>query len=292
MKKIYLSILGIFFVSSVFAASQESSVAMVTVVPQPINYTNYPTTANQSESQVEKEYSGIVGTGVRHNTVSAAGAAVEFAPSAANFYVFFTQTLASGIYYEGRLYTRENYDAQNPIYPSVPVSNLNNPWGFGAAAKFGYDFHPSETVDLIPYVRLNAYNNMAVVYEDANGDYIHSTSYAIIPGIKVAYKVTPQFNPYVDLSAGVQVVNLNGDFPQSSTPGTATGTINQTLITYEIGFSSKLATNLALIPYMQYITTVNNPNSSAAAPYNENGFNISSLTTTQQVFGLKLSASW
>lgn len=290
MKIFCFSILSIFFVYNAFADSQESNVVSTNTTST--TYTSYPATALQSESQIEEEYSGIVGTGVKHNTVSAAGAGVEFAPSGANFYIFFTQTLSNGIYYEGRLYTRENYDAQNPIYPSVPVSNLNNPWGFGALAKVGYDFHPSETVDLIPYVKLNASNNMTVVYEETNGDYIHSTSYAIIPGVKVAYKVTPQFNPYVDLSAGLQVVNLTGGFPQSDNPSIATGSINQTLVTYEIGFSSKLAPTLALIPYMQYITTANNPNGTTSETYKQNGFNISSLTTTQQVFGLKLSASW
>jgi hypothetical protein len=292
MKKFYLSILSIFLLSNAFADNQESNAPRVIPVAKPIGYTNYPTTEQQSESQVEKEYSGIVGTGIKHTTVSAAGAAVEFAPSAANFYVFFTQTLDSGIYYEGRLYTRDNYTAQNPIYPSVPISNENNPWGYGAVVKLGYDFHPSETVDLIPYLRVNAYNNMSVVYEDSDGDSIHSTTLAVLPGMKIAYKVTPQFNPYVDLFGGWQQVNLSGNFPQSATPGSATGTISQTMFTYEIGFSSKLAPNLALIPYMQYITTTNSPNSTASEPYSKNGFNISSLTTTQQVFGLKLSASW
>lgn len=249
-------------------------------------------TDSPSESQLEQEYSGTVGTGIKHSTISAAGAAVEFAPSASNFYAFFTQTLSNGVYYEARLYTRNNYTAQNPIYPSVPVSNINNPWGYGAVLKLGYDFHPSETIDIVPYLRLNAYDNMSVVYRDTNGDDISSITYAILPGVKVAYKVTPQFNPYIDLFGGYQQVNLSGNFAQSTTPGNASGTIKQTAITYEIGFSSKLSSNIALIPYMQYITTTNNPDSNAAAPYANNGFNISSLTATQQVYGLKLSTSW
>jgi hypothetical protein len=247
---------------------------------------------HESESQLEKVYSGVVGTGIKHNTVSAAGGAVEFSPSGSTFYAFFTQTLSNGIYYEGRLYTKDNYNAQNPIFASVPVSNENNPWGYGAVVKVGYDFHPNELIDIIPYLRLNAYNNMSVVYQDTNGDYINSTTFAILPGVKVAYKVTPQFNPYVELFGGWQQVNLSGGFPQSSTPGSATATTTQYALTYEVGFSSKLTSNLALIPYFQYITTQNNPDSTAAAPYNQNGFNISSLTSTQQVFGLKMAASW
>ena len=254
-------------------------------------YTNY-VSSKQSESHVLQDYSGVVGTGLKHNTVSAAGAAVEFAQSGSNYFAFFTQTLPNDFYYEARLYTRSNYTSQNPLFPSVPVSNINNPWGYGAAIKIGYDFHPSELIDIIPYLRVNAYNNMSVVYADSNGDNINSTTYALLPGVKIAYKVTPQFNPYIDIYGGWQQVNLNGDFPQSDTPGSAAGTISQTTLTYEIGFSSKLSKNLALIPYMQYVTTTNNPNSTAAAPYNENGFNISSLTGTQQVFGLKLTVAW
>lgn len=246
----------------------------------------------KSESQIEQEYSGTVGTGVIHSTVSAAGAAVEFTPAGSNFYGFFSQTLANGFYYEGRLYARDNYLAQNPIFPSVPVSNETLPMGFGGVLKLGYDFHTSDVIDIIPYLRLNMYRNMSTVYEDNNGDYIHSTTYAVLPGVKIAYKVTPQFNPYIDIFGGWQQVDLTGSFPADGRPNVANGVVNQTTATYEIGFSSKLSSNIALIPYMQYITTSNNPDSIASATYANGGYNISSLTGTQQVFGLKLAVSW
>ncbi len=250
------------------------------------------TNSNQKLNQEDDYYSGNIGTGIKHETISAAGGAVEFAPSAANIYVFFTQTLSNDIYYEARLYTRDNYNAQSQMFPTVPVSNENNPWGYGAAVKIGYDFQPTELIDIIPYLRLNAYNNMSAVYEDSNGDYIHSTTYSIFPGVKLAYKVTKEFNPYVDLNGGWQQVNLNGNFSQSTTPGSSAGTVTQNLLAYEIGFSSKLSRNISLIPYIQYITTTSNPNGTASAPYSENGFNISPLTSTQQVYGLKLAVAW
>lgn len=272
--------------------SSSMSIAFADNIVANSSSSNFSNPDKQSESQIEREYSGVIGTGIKNNTVTATGGAIEFGPSSATFYGFFSQILSNGFYYEGRLYVRDNYIAQNPIFPTVPISNVNNPYGYGGAVKIGYDFHASELIDIVPYLRLNAYNNMSTVYQDTNGDYIHSTTYAVLPGVKIAYKVTPQFNPYIDLYGGWQQVNLTGGFPQSNTPSTATGIISQTTVTYEIGFSSKLTSNLALIPYMQYITTANSPDSSAAAPYSENGFNISSLTSAQQVFGLKLSASW
>ena len=282
------------FLASIFV------IFFVTAFASPVDLKNNSESSLQMESHVSTaaladplyDYTGVIGTGVRHETVSATGGGVEFAPGGANYYLFFTQTLGNGIYYEGRIYTRDNYNAQNPLFPSVPASNENNPWGYGGAIKIGYDFQPTNILDIIPYVRFNAYNDMSLVYQDTNGDYINSTTYAILPGVKVAYKVTQEFNPYVELSGGWQLVQLNGGFSQSASPYSATGSVTQQVINYEIGFSSKLSENISLIPYIMYITTENSPDSVASAPYSANGFNISSLTGTQTVFGLKLSASW
>ncbi|MFN8769496.1 MAG: hypothetical protein ACK5Z5_09685 [Neisseriaceae bacterium] len=248
----------------------------------------------KTESQVLQDYSGNIGTGINHKTVTATGGAVEFTPGGSNFFVFFSQTLSNDFYYEGRFYTRYNYVSQPPITNDVPISSINNPLGYGAVIKLGYDFHPTNLIDIIPYLRLNAYNNMVVVYSDLNGHSINSTAYAILPGIKIAYKVTPQFNPYVDLFGGWQQVNLSGELSTQTNSSlvSTNGSLNQKVISYEIGFSSKLTNSISLIPYMQYITTVNNPDSSAAASYTDNGFNINGLTNTQQVFGLKFSYAW
>jgi hypothetical protein len=241
------------------------------------NNTDYQAVKYATESQLQKDYSGNIGTGIKHKTVSSTGGAVEFSPSGATFYVFFSQTLGNSIFYDARLYGKNNYRAQNPIFPAVPVSNENIPFGYGAALKLGYDFRPNQLIDIIPYLRFNAYNNLSVVYQDNNGNSINSETYAILPGVKIAYKVTPQFNPYVEMYGGWQQTNLSGNFAQSTTPGSANAVLTQYTLTYEIGFSSKLTQNLALIPYIQYNTTQNNPDDTAAAPYAKNGFNMSSL---------------
>lgn len=241
-------------------------------------------------------YSGIPGTGIPHKTVSSTGGAVEFTSSGTQGYGFFGQTLSNGIYYEGRLYGRFNYESQNPQFTNVPVSNQNNPLGYGAVFKLGYDFKPTNLIDIIPYLRLNALNDMSVAYSDTNGDSISSITYAVLPGVKLAYKVTPEFNPYIDFYGGWQQVNLSANFASASAktdykPGSYTSTINQTTLTYEIGFSSKVTKNLSVIPYMQYSTTSNSSDPNINAIDNA-GFNYNSQTSTSQAFGLKVSYAW
>jgi hypothetical protein len=257
---------------------------------------SYALSTNESQAAttniVDDAYSGIIGTGIRHETITAAGPAIEFTPAGMNYYLFFTQTLSNGIYYEARLYARNNYDAQSPIFPSVPVSNENNPWGYGGSFRFGYDFQPNANVDIIPFLRLDALYDMSAVYADTNGDYINSTTYGIMPGIKVACRVNTMFNPYISLYGGWNAINLNGAFPASGIGGTASGYVNQEVMFYEIGFSSKLSENISMIPYFIYATSSNNPDATAANSYNNGGFNINSLTDTQQIFGLKLSINW
>lgn len=246
----------------------------------------------QTESKELQKYSGNIGTGSDHATISSTGGTVEFTPGGSNFFVFFSQTLANDFYYEARIYARNNYNSQLPVFNNIPASNEHNPWGYGAVVKLGYDFRPTNLIDVIPYLRLNAYNNMAIVYQDSHGNSISSTAYAILPGVKIAYKVTPQFNPYVDLFGGWQQVNLNGTLVQSNVSTSMSSTLNQFVLTYEIGFSSKLTNSLSLIPYMQYVTTANNPDAISSASYENNGFNINGLTNTQQIFGLKFAYAW
>lgn len=258
---------------------------------QLVNASASSNTQSQSQSQILRGYSGNVGTGVRRTTISSTGAAFEFTPSGTNFYGFFGQTLGNGFYYELRGYTKYNYQTSQPI-ATVPVSSQTDPMGYGVAVKLGYDFQPTPLIDIIPYLRLQNYYNMGTVYTDNTGNAINSVTYAILPGMKIAYKVTPQFNPYIDLYGGWQQMNLTGNFNNTTTPGSTAGTVNQTTLTYEIGFSSKLTDNLALIPYMQYITTANSPDATSSTAISQGGFNVSSLTGTQQVFGLKLNYSW
>ena len=239
-------------------------------------------------------YTGVIGTGTVGKTVSSAGGAFELNPSGTNYYAFFSQTLANGFYYEGRLLTRYNYMSQNPTDPSVPISDENNPMGYGVVVKVGYDFHPTDSIQIVPYFRLNAYDNVSVVYADTDGNNINSKTLSYIIGSKLAYKVTPQFNPYIDLSGGYQQVSLTGNITNSSTGQQFAPTANndQYVFNYEFGFSSKVTEHLSVIPYMVYSTTTNNPDGTAQASYAKGGFNLSPLTGTSLAYGLKLIASW
>lgn len=238
------------------------------------------------EKLKQEDYTGILGTGVAGKTVSATGAAFELSPSGTNYYGFWTQTLANGLYYEGRLLTRYNYIAQNPATPGVPVGDENPPMGYGAVIKLGYDFKLKNAVQIVPYVRFNAYKNVSVTYADTDGTNIDSTTIGYFIGSKLAYKVTPFFNPYIDLSGGFQQVNLSGKINNVNASG---GTNDQYVFNYEIGFASKVTNSLTIIPSMIYSTTTNNPDSAAMASYANGGFNTSPLTGTSLSYALKLS---
>ena len=70
----------------------------------------------------------------------------------------------------------DNYMATNPIFPSISASTANNPMGYGFSGFLGYNFHPTELLDITPYVRFNYLQNMIVVYENTDGDYIDRKS--------------------------------------------------------------------------------------------------------------------
>lgn len=249
--------------------------------------------ANITESQIMDSYNGVVGDAPKHETISNSGAAVEFMSNASQYYGFFAQTLSSGIYYEVRLYARDNYMASNPLV-TVPISDISNPWGYGISGKLGYNFHPSDDVEITPYIRLNAYNNLGPVYEDSDGDYIHSQTFSYLLGTKLSFKVTPKFTPYIDMFGGYQTNDLEGSFPNGpiGNPAQINGTLNQWVITYEIGAAAKLTQHISVMPYWQYITQQNNPDQTALNTINQGGFGISPFTGTQQVYGLKLNVAW
>lgn len=247
---------------------------------------------NATESQVLSEYIGIAGTGVANQTVSVAGGAFELTPGGVNLYGYFTQTLSNRIYYEARLYSRYNYTVQSPIFPNIPPFSENNSVGYGFQFNIGYDFRPTRTMNIVPYLRLFNFYNANLPYANNLGNSINTVTYAITPGVKVAYAVTPDFNPYINIYVGWAEDNLNGNFTQSTTPGSSTGVVDSIVANYEIGFSSRISNSLTLVPYIQLITLSNYPNNTAAAPYAQNGFNVTQLTTTQQIFGLRLSYAW
>jgi hypothetical protein len=249
--------------------------------------------ANVTESDVLAEYNGVVGDAPARQTVSNAGAAIEFMSNASQYYGYFAQTLSSGVYYEIRLYTRDNYMASNPLV-AVPISDINNPWGYGVSGKLGYNFHISEDAEITPYIRLNAYNNMGPVYADSDGDYINSKTFSYLVGTKLALRVAPKFTPYIDIYGGYQTNNLQGAFPNGPIGNSQqiNGNLNQWVITYEIGAAAKFSDHISVIPYWQYITQQNNPDQTALNTINQGGFGITPFTGTQQVYGLKLNVVW
>ncbi|MCC2625619.1 MAG: hypothetical protein K0R14_1492 [Burkholderiales bacterium] len=248
----------------------------------------------RNESEVLSVYTGVVGTAPKNDTISNAGAAFELLPNGTNVYGFFSQTLSNDIYYEARLYGRYNYIATNPNIPGIPTSNQNPPPGYGLTGILGYNFHPTDLINLTPYVRANGQYNMGPVYNDTNGDYLHSTTYGLFVGGKLTFKATPIFSPYVNLWGGYQVNDLVGSYPNSATKSNVpiSGVLNQTVVIYEIGIGAKLSEHISLIPYWQYITNANSPNAAASTALDQGGLNQTNLTGTAQVFALKLNVAW
>lgn len=250
-------------------------------------------TGKLTESQVLSDYSGVTGTAPKGYAISSAGVAVEQWPNAAQTYLFFTQNLANDIYYEVRAYGRYNYKTMNPVFSSVPVSNISNPPGYGFTGIFGYNFHPSEFMDITPYVRFNYLNNMNVVYEDTNGNFINSVGWTAFLGSKFTFKVSKVFTPFLNYYAGYQQVNLSGNLTESTKPNQVlTAQVEQLLSIFEVGAAFKASQSISIIPYFDYVTSANNPDATAAAPYSQGGFNISPLTSSFQIIGVKASFSW
>lgn len=245
------------------------------------------------EKEKLSEYTGVPGTAPRGNTITAAGSAVEEVPSGADAFLFFTQTLSNGFYYEGRLYGKYNMLTQNPVFPSIPASSEDNPLGYKGVVKLGYNFHVTNVLDITPYLRLEAGQDYGAVYSDTQGNTIHSQLLAFLPGFKQTFNLTHNFVPYIDIYGGYQQISLTGNFKQGSNANkNSYGTINQLAITTELGFAYVVSEHLAVIPYTQFAYIGNNPNAVAAAPYANGGFNVSQLTGYQPMAAIKLSYAW
>ncbi len=250
--------------------------------------------SNLSESQILANYDGVVGDAPKQETISNAGAAVEFTPNASQYYTYFAQSLSNGVYYEARLYARNNYLSSLPLV-TVPVSGISNPWGYGVTAKLGYNFHISEDTEITPYIRINAYDNMnmGVVYADNLGNYINSQTYSYFVGGKLAFRATPKFTPYVDIFGGYQTNTLQGALPGGPIKiQSIDSNVNQWAVTYEIGIAGKLSEHISIIPYLQYITQQSQLDQNALNTINQGGLGVNPLTTTQQAYGLKLNVAW
>ena len=238
-------------------------------------------------------YSGVLGTAPKDKTVSATGAALEETPSGPQMFLFWTQTLANGFYYEARLYGKYNMRSQNPAFPDVPPSAENNPQGYKEVLKLGYNFHVTPTYDITPYLRLEQGNNVTVVYADTNGNYINSTDYAILPGFKQTFKLTPNLTPYIDIYGGLVQSSLNGVMTEGTSANQQINAdVTQYQLTTELGAAFKITEHQAIIPYIQFVYTANNPDPTASKSYSQGGFNLSQLSSSQQVYAIKYSYSF
>lgn len=295
MKKL-LYLIAIFFIGKTYAVNTNLSPNTITNSSESdiiLTKEEIRALKKLAEQQKIESYSGDLGTAPIDKTISSTGAALEETPSGPQVFAFFSQTLANGLYYEGRLYTKYNMQSQNPAFPDVPASSENNPEGYKAVFKLGYNFHITDDYDITPYLRLEAGKNMSLVYADTEGNYINSTNYAILPGFKQTFKLSDKFAPYIDIYGGLSQVSLTGNLTEGPTPNqTMDGSVQQYQLTTELGFAYKITPHQAIIPYMQFVYNSNNPDTIAAEPYSKGGFNISELSSSQQVYAIKYSYSW
>ncbi len=232
----------------------------------------------------------VVGTAPDHVTVSSAGAALEQSPISINSYGFFSQTLANGLYYEARVYLNYNTLSQNPNFPEVSASNINNPLGNGVAGFIGYNFNVTDILDILPYIRVNLNHNMNLVYEDSNGNFIHSNAWATFIGSKFAFKLDKRFVPYFNYYIGYQRLYMTGEDAYVTSP--ISTEMYQIVSNYQLGLGIKASSSISVIPYITFSTIFNNPSDVAGLPLNQGGFGVTPLTVTQQIIGTKLSYTW
>ena len=236
---------------------------------------------------------GVLGSAPKQQTISTAGVSLEETQTGPQVWVFWTQTLANGLYYEGQLYAKYNMRTQNPAFPDVPVSSENNPWGSKEVFKLGYDFHVLDDYEIISYLRLEHGNNITITYQDNNGNYIHSYDVAILPGFKQVFKLLPKLTPYIDIWGGIIYNTLTGMMTEgSSGDNVVVARVNQYQLNTEFGFAYKITSNQSIIPSVRLVYTSNDPDPIAAKPYNQGGFNISGLSSSQQVYTVKYAYSF
>ena len=243
---------------------------------------------NLVEKQKMESSLGTTGSSPANKTISATGDSIEETQTGPQTFIFWTQTLANGLYYEAQFYAKYNMRTQNPAFPNVPASAVNNPPGFKGVLLLGYNFHVLPDYDITPYLRLERGSNITIVYEDSNGDYINSTDNAVLIGFKQAFKLLHNVTPYINIWGGLVHSKLNGVMNQSvNTNNIITAQVNQWQLITEFGFAYKITEHQSIIPGMRNIYTTNSPDNTAALPYNQGGFNISQLSSSQQVYIIK-----
>lgn len=236
----------------------------------------------QVSSEIQIGSSFFESAGAPVVSIRQVGISFEERPNMVDAYIFFNQLLPNNIFYEVRGYTGYNYQTNNPFLPSLPISNQTLPMGYGFVGILGYVIPLNENLTLMPFMRLSYYNNFSVVYASTNGDSINSDTYMAQAGARLSMKVNKVFAMYVNYWAGYHDTYMNGtgQYASSDNPQMA-----GFLSTFELGFPYRMTKSTSIIPYMQYNTTAENPNSGAMAePYNARVF-----TNVNNLVGLRFS---
>ncbi len=286
-------VLFILFSTNVYADEMQHAIISESIVlPLNNSVSKDKLLKERIESKELTAYSGVIGTAPKNYTISSVGSAFEIAPNNFSTYEFFSQTLANDFYYELRLIQRITFDTPNPSVPDLNASDVNNPLGYGVTGIFGYNFHPTDTANITPFIRLQAQKDWSPVYTDTRGDSITSVSYVFQLGSKFSFKATPVFAPYVTLRGGLTYSELDGTFPGVKNSKDHSGILNQYVFVYEIGMATKITKNIAVTPYTQSTTTFNYPDEKLNSSIPKGGLGLSNTVGSVQLYGLKLSYNW
>lgn len=216
------------------------------------------------------------------------GVAVEERSPLVDTYIYFNQKFSNNIFYQLRAYYIHDYITNSAPAKAVPrpddrdQESLN---GTGGVFILGRIFSPNPDVKLSPFVRLQYLTNTVMPYKDSLGNEISSKSGTAYLGLNLAMKINEKFSDYIQYYAGYQRTNLDGEgyFSTSGDPA-----INSLTSTLEIGLPYKLTNIWTATPFVQWITTTNNPNNDAFnAP-----ISASARTSTGAVYGFKIDRSF
>ena len=298
MKKFVL-ILG-FFCINIALASKVTSTANTSgsepfPTSGPVIFTEGELLSLKKLAEAEKlsEYTGNEGSAPKGMAISTLDLTLEETRTGPASYVFWSQTLRSSFYYQIRLTGKWTLQTEPPPFLNIPYSSENNPNGYKGMFKVGYNFHLTPHMQITPFLRVEAGKNMTLVYADKEGDYIHSTNYAILSGFKMVFKLESVFSPYFELFGGIAPISLTGNLIEGPTPNKQIkGFVQGIVVVNEFGFAYKIAKNQAVIPYIAFVYDNKQPNELAATPYSKGGFNILQLTTSEQVYGIKYNYFW
>ena len=213
--------------------------------------------------------------------ISQIGLSYEDRINMSDIFVYYNQLLSNNLFYEIRAYAGYNYLVTNPNLPQLPISNQNNPPGYGFVGILGYVIPLNNNVTLMPFIRLSYYNNFAVVYSNSNGNSINSNQYIAQGGARLSLDINKIFAIYASYWAGYQVTYLSGGgaFANSNDPQ-----LSGLASTLEFGLPYKMTKRLSFIPYTQYNVSANSPNNSASTtPYNA-----ITATNTNILYGIKI----